>query len=140
MQFYEARLLTNATVVNDAIKFVSDYSNNNKKLSLRKRCLKFAGAFHLVNTSSIRFWVFLFSRGEPLRMFEPADRYFIGMFLYCQCVSFCHLFLYCLIMVIFSSISCCHDRSLLQVRLVVFPSLGHQGSLPGVTPLEHPFH
>ena len=36
MQFYEARLLTNVTVVNDAIKFVSDYSNNNKKLSLRR--------------------------------------------------------------------------------------------------------
>jgi hypothetical protein len=36
MQFYEARLLTNATVVNDAIRSLSDYSNNNKKLSLRK--------------------------------------------------------------------------------------------------------
>ena len=33
-----------------------------------------------------------------------------------------------------------NGKSLLQLRLVVFPSLGHQGSLPGATLREHPFH
>ena len=33
-----------------------------------------------------------------------------------------------------------NGKSLLQVRLVVFPSLGHRGSLPGGTPHERPFH
>jgi hypothetical protein len=34
------------------------------------------------------------------------------------------------------TISC---RSLLQILLLVFPSLGHQDSLPGGVPREHPF-
>jgi hypothetical protein len=33
-----------------------------------------------------------------------------------------------------------NGKSLLQLRLVVFPSLGHQSSLPGGTLHEHPFH
>jgi hypothetical protein len=40
MLFYEADLLTNATVINDAIKFVPDYSNNNKKLISKKEVLQ----------------------------------------------------------------------------------------------------
>ena len=40
MLFYEADLLTNATVLNDAIKFVPDYSNNNKKLISKKEVLQ----------------------------------------------------------------------------------------------------
>jgi hypothetical protein len=33
-----------------------------------------------------------------------------------------------------------NGKSLLQLRLVVFPSLGHQSSLPGGTLHERPFH
>ena len=33
-----------------------------------------------------------------------------------------------------------NGKSLLQLWLVVSPSLSHQGSLPGATLHEHPFH
>jgi hypothetical protein len=45
-----------------------------------------------------------------------------------------------LIIVIIHCVCFSSGMSLLQVRLVVFPSLGHQGSLPGGTPHERPFH
>jgi hypothetical protein len=58
------------------------------------------------DTSSIRFWAFSYSAGEPCGRSNQLIMYFMGIFLYCQCFSFYRLFLYNLIRVIFIAISC----------------------------------
>src|ERR1044071_113206 len=42
--------------------------------------LKFAGAFHCVNTSRIRFWAFSYSVGEPCGRSDQVSMYFIDAF------------------------------------------------------------
>src|SRR5712692_9784126 len=45
--------------------------------------LKLAGAFHCVKTSSIRFWAFSYSIGEPCGRSDQLIMYFIGILLLC---------------------------------------------------------
>jgi hypothetical protein len=44
--------------------------------------LKFAGAFHWVKTSSIRFWAFSYSAGDPCGRSRQLIMYFIGILLH----------------------------------------------------------
>src|SRR6266705_4762945 len=43
--------------------------------------LKLAGAFHCVKTSSIRFWAFSYSIGEPCGRSDQVSMYFISILL-----------------------------------------------------------
>jgi hypothetical protein len=49
--------------------------------------LKFAGAFHLVNTSSIHFWAFSYSIGEPCGRSNQLIMYFKNILPYRLSVS-----------------------------------------------------
>src|SRR5688500_8009656 len=48
--------------------------------------LKFAGAFHWVKTSSIRFWAFSYSIGEPCGRSDQVIIYFITLY-YLSCAD-----------------------------------------------------
>src|SRR5712692_10457933 len=49
--------------------------------------LKLAGAFHCVKTSSIRFWAFSYSAGDPCGRSDQVSMYFIGVLLYCSVIG-----------------------------------------------------
>src|SRR5438477_12659601 len=78
----EGRVEQNLWTVNGSSQSTDIYPPQSPTRTTNNSILKLSGAFHWVNTSSIRFWAFSYSIGDPCERSTQLITYFIGALLF----------------------------------------------------------
>src|SRR6266545_6765506 len=76
------RVEQNLCTVNGSSQSTNIYPPQSPTRTTNNSILKLSGAFHCVKTSSIRFWAFSYSIGDPCGRSNQLIMYFIGILHY----------------------------------------------------------